>query len=394
MPAQRPLGPARLGGIAAAPAEPVRPARPAVAEDRLPLRARARPPPPRGTSPSPATRLRPRHVDHHGASCRRSDTGGAIVNAPDRRPACSDRTCARQLRVFLQLTPAAARTGGRAARRTGRATRTIMAHDGASRSAAAAATGRAKAALDAARRGARCSGGWGRPRACLAAAGPHSVIGARPGGRGHGRRPAEAQEPERNLQLSPAQRNADLRGHADAVQPARPRPVGGRRSSSSTTSTSSRASTRAASCPATAQAPEFKSMEDVANYLVDHPEFRAQVKRRPRGLGAVRDVRRRDRAALRGGRGRHRAAALCAAHPARLQDRDDAARQRGGGRLGAEHHGARDQLRRADGAGRGRRARLGPGGADALRRLGAHHVLHQVRGGLGPLRAEDARAKR
>ena len=36
--------------------------------------------------------------------------------------------------------------------------------------------------------------------------------------------------------------------------------------------------------PATAQAPEFKSMEDVANYLIDHAEFRAAVKRRPRGL--------------------------------------------------------------------------------------------------------------
>ena len=35
--------------------------------------------------------------------------------------------------------------------------------------------------------------------------------------------------------------------------------------------------------PPTEQAPEFKSMEDVANYLVDHPEFRAQVKCRPRG---------------------------------------------------------------------------------------------------------------
>lgn len=36
--------------------------------------------------------------------------------------------------------------------------------------------------------------------------------------------------------------------------------------------------------PAAAQAPEFKSMEDVANYLVDHPEFRARVKDRPGGL--------------------------------------------------------------------------------------------------------------
>jgi biotin carboxylase len=35
--------------------------------------------------------------------------------------------------------------------------------------------------------------------------------------------------------------------------------------------------------PKTEQAPEFKSMEDVANYLIDHPEFRAEVKRRPRG---------------------------------------------------------------------------------------------------------------
>ena len=33
----------------------------------------------------------------------------------------------------------------------------------------------------------------------------------------------------------------------------------------------------------TSQAPEFKSMEDVANYLVDHPDFRAQVKAKPRG---------------------------------------------------------------------------------------------------------------
>jgi hypothetical protein len=35
--------------------------------------------------------------------------------------------------------------------------------------------------------------------------------------------------------------------------------------------------------PSTSQAPEFKSMEDVANYLIDHPDFRAEVKRRPGG---------------------------------------------------------------------------------------------------------------
>jgi hypothetical protein len=35
--------------------------------------------------------------------------------------------------------------------------------------------------------------------------------------------------------------------------------------------------------PPTAQAPEFKSMEDVANYLIDHDDFRARVKDRPRG---------------------------------------------------------------------------------------------------------------
>jgi biotin carboxylase len=35
--------------------------------------------------------------------------------------------------------------------------------------------------------------------------------------------------------------------------------------------------------PRTAQPPEFKSMEDVANYLVTHPDFRAELKRRPRG---------------------------------------------------------------------------------------------------------------
>jgi biotin carboxylase len=35
--------------------------------------------------------------------------------------------------------------------------------------------------------------------------------------------------------------------------------------------------------PRTEQAPEFRSMEDVANYLLDHPDFRARVKSRPRG---------------------------------------------------------------------------------------------------------------
>lgn len=36
--------------------------------------------------------------------------------------------------------------------------------------------------------------------------------------------------------------------------------------------------------PRTDTAPEFKSMEDVANYLVDHKDFRARVRRRPRGM--------------------------------------------------------------------------------------------------------------
>jgi len=35
--------------------------------------------------------------------------------------------------------------------------------------------------------------------------------------------------------------------------------------------------------PHTSQAPDFKSMEDVANYLVDHPEFRARARSRPDG---------------------------------------------------------------------------------------------------------------
>ncbi len=35
--------------------------------------------------------------------------------------------------------------------------------------------------------------------------------------------------------------------------------------------------------PGTAEVPEFKSMEDVANYLIDHPDFRARVKANPRG---------------------------------------------------------------------------------------------------------------
>jgi biotin carboxylase len=35
--------------------------------------------------------------------------------------------------------------------------------------------------------------------------------------------------------------------------------------------------------PHTATPPEFKSMEDVANYLVDHPQFRSRVKAKPRG---------------------------------------------------------------------------------------------------------------
>ncbi|MBK0398230.1 biotin carboxylase [Limibaculum sp. M0105] len=35
--------------------------------------------------------------------------------------------------------------------------------------------------------------------------------------------------------------------------------------------------------PATITAPEFQSMEDVANYLVAHPQFRDRVKSRPRG---------------------------------------------------------------------------------------------------------------
>ena len=35
--------------------------------------------------------------------------------------------------------------------------------------------------------------------------------------------------------------------------------------------------------PRVSEKPEFKSMEDVGNYLLDHPDFRARVKSRPRG---------------------------------------------------------------------------------------------------------------
>ncbi|HPR06194.1 MAG TPA: hypothetical protein PLI17_06145, partial [Denitromonas sp.] len=36
--------------------------------------------------------------------------------------------------------------------------------------------------------------------------------------------------------------------------------------------------------PAKINAPVFQSMEDVANYLVDHPQFRARVKQREPGM--------------------------------------------------------------------------------------------------------------
>jgi biotin carboxylase len=39
--------------------------------------------------------------------------------------------------------------------------------------------------------------------------------------------------------------------------------------------------------PSNADAPEFKSMEDVANYLIGHPEFRARIKGRNRGLALI-----------------------------------------------------------------------------------------------------------
>ena len=128
-------------------------------------------------------------------------------------------------------------------------------------------------------RDARAAGG--RPRGSLALAGPHSVIGARdPEGRGHGRRPAEAQEPERDLQLSPAQRDADLLRHADAVQPARPRPVGRLLRVHQLLRHLRRPPPALLHAATETGAREFKSMEDVGNYLLGHKEFRATRSKR------------------------------------------------------------------------------------------------------------------
>ena len=87
---------------------------------------------------------------------------------------------------------------------------------------------------------------------------------------------------------------------------------------------------------------EFETFESVNTYLLGHKEVVDRIRnggpttpgveRRGPGLRAVRDVRRGDGAARRGARPDDRPAAARAARADRLQDRDDAARQRGGRR--------------------------------------------------------------
>ena len=139
----------------------------------------------------------------------------------------------------------------------------------------------------------------------------------------------------------------------------------------------------------------FTSIEEIVNYLLGHKEVGDLVTaQRRRGQGGVPDVRRGDRAARGRARARRRVPAGVAPPPDGLEDRDDAARQRGRRPERAEHDGSRHRLPGVARSSRPTRGpRRGPRRADPVRRLRADDVLHRERGRLAGGREEDRRPR-
>ena len=91
----------------------------------------------------------------------------------------------------------------------------------------------------------------------------------------------------------------------------------------------------------------FESIEEIVNYLLGHKEVGDLVAANGGSRqGRLPDVRRGDRGARRGARARCRVPDGVAAAPDGLEDRDDAARQRGRRAERAEHDGPRHRLPR------------------------------------------------
>ena len=130
---------------------------------------------------------------------------------------------------------------------------------------------------------------------------------------------------------------------------------------------------------------EFESSEQINNYLLRDPEVQDHLTRRggtPMVVMVFFDEETEE--ICKRARLQPDPAAGLASTPARFQDRDHPARQRGRRPVGAERarhrrHLGRARRRSSTGNGLGHR----PGRPDAVRRLRQDHVLHQVREGLG-----------
>ena len=102
--------------------------------------------------------------------------------------------------------------------------------------------------------------------------------------------------------------------------------------------------------------PTFDSIEEICNYLLAHKEVVDHVKARGPGKAVFLMFDEETERLADGRRARGRLPARRAAHAARLEDRDDAARRRGRGAERAQHARPRLELRRAARARRGPRA--------------------------------------
>ena len=193
----------------------------------------------------------------------------------------------------------------------------------------------------------------------------------------------------------PPQRGADLLHQRHQLQPARAGRVGQEFQATSATSTATTASTRTCSVPPETAA-RGVPVDRGHQQLPAAAQGSHRLHRAPRRQAEVRlpDVRRGDRGAVprnsapRSGSPRP----SCAA--AGQQDRDRAHRQQGRRAVACRTCWPRSRATRTVQGRREGRARPRPGAAVGLRRLGPHHLLHQVRSRLPQARARDRRRGR